>query len=517
MPELYVLSWLVPVLPALAALWIGVTSLAGINKGEKGESQTALVATIGSGGALAFLLLLGLFSLFNGVPGQVQMGNWFHSGALKFSISLLLDSYALLVATLSALISFLCIRFSVNYMHRETGFQRFFMLMSLFTSAMLLILLSGNLLLTFIGWELAGVSSYLLIGYAYDRTTATENANWAFVTNRIGDAGFILGIFLSFSWLNTQEWTQIQSGAESLSPLYATLIAGSFLVAALAKSAQIPFAGWIGRALEGPTPSSAVFYGSLMVHAGVYLLIRLQPVLEQTPALMVGLTVLGVVSVLYGWLGALVQTDIKSSFMFSTTAQVGLMFTACGLGWFELAGLHLLLHAAWRAYQFLHAPSLIYMVDRPQRRVPVWLANKGWIYNAALRRFWLDQVSNAVLIKPTNSLARDLQNFDERVVNRLVGLPSRCNAISGMGDCGTGSRVTPEGSINEVRGVAGRLMESLAGGLQWFENHLILKGGGEGLVHAIQLLGKYMEQAEYLLSQPRYLVLLIAATFVVII
>ena len=195
-----------------------------------------------------------------------------------------------------ALIGVVTLRFSRNYLHREIGFHRFFIFMCLFLAGMLLIVLSGNAVFTFVGWELAGVSSWLLIGYAYDRPIATGNALWAFITNRIGDAGFILGISLAAWWLGTVEWSGLAAWAQgdSFDKISARLILFGFLIAAVAKSAQLPFASWIARALEGPTPSSAIFYGAVMVHAGVYLVLRLEPVLLQVPDVMVYLAVLGI-------------------------------------------------------------------------------------------------------------------------------------------------------------------------------------------------------------------------------
>jgi len=142
-------------------------------------------------------------------------------------------------------------------MHREAGFHRFFIGMNLFAAGMLLIVLAGNAALTFVGWELAGVSSWMLIGYAFERDTASANAQRAFLTNRVGDAGFLLGIALAFLWLGSLDWAAMGAGAERLPTLYVGLMALGFITAALAKSAQVPFSPWIARALEGPTPSSA--------------------------------------------------------------------------------------------------------------------------------------------------------------------------------------------------------------------------------------------------------------------
>ncbi len=512
-------AWIIPILPLLASAWIALGYLLGYNRGEAGERQTALVAV--GAAAVSFLLVaaIGAQALIQGAPGQVQVLPWLSSGGYTVNISFTLDTLGLALATLVAFLSLLTIRFSVNYMHREAGFQRFFMILCLFMAAMELIVMAGNAALAFIGWELAGVSSYLLIAYNFDRPIATANANRAFVTNRIGDAGFLLGIFLAFLWLGGIEWPEVQGNADSLNPLRADLIGLAFLLAALAKSAQVPFAPWISRALEGPTPSSAIFYGSLMVHAGVYLLIRLEPVLQQAPAVMALIAALGLLTALYGWLTGLVQTDVKSSLMFSTTAQVGLMFLSCGLGWTGLAAWHLGLHALWRGYQFLHALSLMHRVSRPARPVPAWLASRRGLYNAALQRFWLDPLADWLLVRPTESLSRDVQNLDEQVVSRAVGLPAQASVLSSLSDFEAqqqGYVNLAEGDLARGRGILGRILEWTATVLHWFEEHLVLRGGGEGLVEAIHRIGAYAMQIEQLLSQPRYLLLLIMATFAVI-
>ena len=185
---------------------------------------------------------------------------------------------------------------------------------------------------------------------------ATGNALFAFVTNRAGDAGFLLALGLAAAWLGGFEWTAL-SRATEISVVNDRLLVIGFVIAALAKSAQLPFSAWITRALEGPTPSSAIFYGAVMVHAGVYLLLRLEPLLVQVPDVMLGLVVAGLLTAIYAWLCGLVQTDVKSALIFGVVFQVALMFVAIGLGWTTLALVHLCLHAGWRIWQFLLAPS----------------------------------------------------------------------------------------------------------------------------------------------------------------
>ncbi len=514
--------WLVPLLPLLAAGYLALGYIAGYNRGEAGEGQTAAVALGAAALSLLLMLVVDVAALWHGAPGQVVLGSWFGSGDYRINFSFDLDALGLVMTTLVAAITLLTLRFSVNYMHREAGFQRFFMVLSLFASAMLLIVLAGNAVLMFVGWELAGVSSYLLIGYAVERPGATANATRAFVTNRVGDAGFILGIFFLYLWLGGVEWSTVASGSMQLSSLDAGLIVGAFLLAALAKSGAVPFAPWIARALEGPTPSSAIFYGSLMVHAGVYLVLRLQPLFEQVPAMMLLLAIIGAVTALYGLIATWVQTDMKSALMFSTTAQVGLMFLECGLGLFELAAWHLVLHAIWRAYHFLNAPALMHLMAMPTRGVPAWLARRQWLYTTALHRFWLDHLTDWLFTKPTRSLARDVEEFDEHIVNRMVGLPVSASAISSLAQWDaerrSGSMVEGDsGIVAHGRGLLGRFMGWLASLLYWFEERLVLRGGSEGLLAAIEHLGVYVKQVEELLSRPRYLLLLIMATLVVII
>ena len=174
-----------------------------------------------------------LLALLQGPPGQIDFGSWLSSGEYDIRISFTLDTLGLSMTSLVALLSLLTLRFSVNYMHREDGFQRFFMILSLFMGAMLLIVMAGNAMLTFIAWELAGVSSYLLIAYAFDRPTATANATRALVTNRIGDAGFIIAIVLSLFWLGSTEWPDILACGSALDALKVGLMLSCFMLAAL--------------------------------------------------------------------------------------------------------------------------------------------------------------------------------------------------------------------------------------------------------------------------------------------
>src|SRR5574343_48140 len=333
--------WLVPALPLFVVVINGARVLLGRARGDAAEPLTARLSSLAAFGGLLLLLAIDAMALSQGAPVHRILGHWFGSGNWAATISFMLDPLSLTLATLTALIGWLVVRFSANYLHREAGFHRFFIRLSFFLAGIQLVLLAGNGLLAFVGWEMCGVSSFLLIGYAWHRPVATGNALFAFVTNRGGDAGFLLGLGLAATWLGGFEWT------------------------ALAQASQMPFSAWLSRALEGPTPSSAIFYGAVMVHAGVYLMLRLEPLLVQVPDVMFGLVVAGALTALYAWLCGLVQTDVKSALIFGTLFQVSLMFVAIGLGWSTLALVHLCLHACWRAWQFLVAPSWLVLSRSP--------------------------------------------------------------------------------------------------------------------------------------------------------
>ncbi len=507
---LFILVLLVPLLPLLAVGGIAVYVLKGA-AGDDAEPPTARLAEGAAWLALLGLAGLDLLALREGAPGHVAVGTWFASGKLVVPVSFMLDGLSLGFATLVALIGVVTLRFSRTYLHRELAFHRFFLFMSLFLAGMLLIVLAGNAALTFVGWELCGLGSWALIGYAYDRPVATGNALHAFLANRIGDAGFILGIALSAWWLGTLDWAGLAAwaggnGALAFDKVTARLLLFGFLLAAVAKSAQLPFAAWIARALEGPTPSSAIFYGALMVHAGVYLVIRLAPLLLQTPDVLVYLAVIGAATALYGWLAGLAQTDVKSALIFATTTQVGLMFLACGLGWFELAAWHMGLHAAWRAYQFLLAPSYMHLVNRKAAPAPRWLAGRQWLYTAALQRFWLEHFARSALVRPVQSVGHDMRDFDDKVLSHLVGMPERRRAGADADDDG----------VIRGHGLAGRLLMWLAERFHHLESYLVLRRAEGPLTRLLRGAGDYLRALEALLEQPRYLILLVAATFVVI-
>ncbi|HYE35284.1 NADH-quinone oxidoreductase subunit L [Methylocaldum sp.] len=514
------LDWIIPLvpgLPILAASAIGIGLVSRRLEGEPGERPTAAIA-VGMT-AISFILTIAVFwcRQTDLISEQVILGTWLSSGDYLVNVSFALSNLSLALSSLFALFSLMVARFSVNYMHREAGFHRFFLILSLFAGAMQLLVLAGNAVFTFIGWELAGVCSYLLIAYAYDRPVAAANATHAFVTNRIGDAGFTLGIFLAFAWTGGVEWPQIIRGAANLDSPQAGLIAVCFLLAAAAKSAQVPLSPWLARAMEGPTPSSAIFYGAVMIHAGVFLVLRLQAVFEAAPTAMALMAAMGLVTALYGFICSLTQTDVKSALIFSTTGQVGLMFLACGLGWWQLAAWHLGAHTVLRGYQFLTAPALMHRIfDRPARPVPSFAGRSRWLYTASLQRFWLEHLGHQTLVKPIGRFAADLNVFDRRVVEEIVGLPAPAmrglSALAEREEHRLGAGYGTTGNARRIGGLLGILTDLFASAFHWFEERLVLQGLGMDLVTQGRRLGMRLTGVESVLTQPRYLILLVIVT-----
>lgn len=509
-------AFLIPLLPWLAALIIAISYLFFNNRGEQGEKFTARLSFAAILLSLLIIIAIDVISLRGqALPGDIFYMQWLKVGDITINLSLKLDLLGLLMVNLFTIMLLITAHFSTAYMHREAGFQRFFMILCLFSGAMQLIVIAGSAALTFFAWEMAGVSSYLLIGYVFERKTATRNANRAFVTNRIGDAAFILGLIMAFNYLGSSEWTAINDSHNKISDIATGILAVGFVVAAMVKSAQIPFSSWITQALEGPTPSSAIFYGSLIIHAGAFLIIRMQPLLENIPILMMFITIVGALTALYGYIVGLSQTDVKSSLIFSSIGQVGLIFMFCGLGWFNAATIYLIAHTIWRTYQFLHAPSMMHWMDNPIKQVPRVIRDNPQLYAMSQQRFWLDPLSEKIITRPIYALSRDLRYFDDHIVNRLVGLPSSVSSISSLAHWDDQHArqqahiVADSGIVGRGQGLAGKLMELIARPLHWFEDHLILKTGEEGIEKSLKHLGHYISTIDNLLNQPRYLWLII--------
>ncbi|MGZ8162516.1 MAG: proton-conducting transporter transmembrane domain-containing protein, partial [Methylobacter sp.] len=255
--------------------------------------------------------------------------------------------------------------------------------------------------------------------------------------------------------------------------------------------------------------------------AGVYLLILLQPVFEQAPFAMAVVAVGGLTTAVYGFIVGLTQTDIKSSLVFASSGQLGLMFLECGLGFWQLAGWHLCAHAVVRAYQVLTAPSILHNVhDLPIKPVAPAIAGLRWVYIASLQRFWLDQMTDRALVNPIRRLARDLSNFDDYIVDHIMGVPAPAiraiSTLAQLEEQAIGARLDNDSNnFAHGSGLAGKLTEWAAAVTHWFEDRFVLHGIGKDAIDYGRQLGHAANKFEQLILRPRYLVLFVFITLLV--
>jgi NADH-quinone oxidoreductase subunit L len=273
-------------------------------------------------------------------------------------------SFVLLISGVGSLIHI----YSVAYMADDGDRRRFFGYLNLFLASMLLLVISDNFLLLYVGWEGVGLASYLLIGFWYHKPTAATAAKKAFVMNRVGDAGLALGMFLMFSTFGTLSYAGVFAGAPSASHGALTAMGLLLLMGACAKSAQVPLQAWLGDAMEGPTPVSALIHAATMVTAGVYLIVRSNPIFNLAPNAQLAVVIVGTVTLLFGAFIGCAKDDIKRALAASTMSQIGYMVLAAGLGpaGYAFAIMHLLTHGFFKAGLFLGSGSIIHAMHEEQ-------------------------------------------------------------------------------------------------------------------------------------------------------
>src|SRR5206468_1547075 len=335
---------------------------------------------------LSFLCAIIVFIriLRTGVAREVTAYHWIFGGDLTINLAFLIDPLTCIMMLVVTGVGFLIHVYSVGYMHGEEGFARFFTYMNLFMVSMLLLVMGSNYVVLFIGWEGVGLCSYLLIGYYYDRVSAAQAATKAFVVNRIGDAGFLLAIFLVFATFGTLDYTDVFAQASRLDSGTATAIAICLLIGAIGKSAQLPLYTWLPDAMEGPTPVSALIHAATMVTAGVYMVVRNHAIYDMAPDALLLVGVIGAATALFAATIGLVQTDIKRVLAYSTVSQLGFMFLACGVGAYAAAIFHLVTHAFFKALLFLAAGSVIHALSGEQD-----IRKMGGLWNKVPAMHWV--------------------------------------------------------------------------------------------------------------------------------
>jgi NADH-quinone oxidoreductase subunit L len=358
-----ILAWLVPAFPLLGFL------ITGLGYKRLKHNQAGIIASIMV--ALSFLMTVVLyFTLKN--SGQdsatVTLFNWISVGKMNIPFAFLIDHLSLTMMLIITGVGCLIHIYSIGYMHDDDRVNSFFAQMNLFTFSMLLLVMGANYLILFIGWEGVGLCSYLLIGFWFKNPAFNYAARKAFVMNRIGDLGFILGIILLFITFNSVTFSEIFSQTNSFqvgAPVI-TLITLLLLVGAVGKSAQIPLFTWLPDAMAGPTPVSALIHAATMVTAGIYMIARSSLLYNLAPITLTVITVLGLATALLGAIVGLKQNDIKKVLAYSTVSQLGYMFIALGIGAYSTAVFHVTTHAFFKALLFLGAGSIIHALGGEQ-------------------------------------------------------------------------------------------------------------------------------------------------------
>lgn len=281
-----------------------------------------------------------------------------------FGFSIFVDSLSLIVLFLTSYLSLLVAKLSHTYLHRETGYQRFYRTIFLFISGMFLISLAGNLDMFFAGWELVGFSSFLLIAFYRDRTRPVKNAYRIYSIYRFADTGLLLGAIAGHVITHNADHFEVLALGQSIlsdvsNPGWLTLMGIFVLISAVGKSGQFPFINWPARAMEGPTPSSAIFYGALSIHCGVILLLRTYEIWKSSSHVIWLICLIGLLSFVFATLIGRIQSNIKGQIAYATVAQIGLMFIEVALGFHKLVLFHIVTHSLLRCYQLLISPSVV--------------------------------------------------------------------------------------------------------------------------------------------------------------
>ena len=376
MPSAAEVAWLIPVLPLLGAVITGL-GLISFNRTVNRLRKPVAMLLISCVGAAAVLSYAVLAEQLAGAPPTEVLFTWASAGNFSLPMGFRVDALAAVMLALVTTIALLVMVYSDGYMAHDKGYVRFFTYLALFSSSMLGLVISPNLLEIYVFWELVGMCSYLLVGFWYDRDGAANAAQKAFVTNRVGDFGLLLGILGLFWATGSFDFETIGSGLQNavssgVVPGWAAVALCLFVfMGPMAKSAQFPLHVWLPDAMEGPTPISALIHAATMVAAGVFLVARLQPLYAPFPQVQATVAVIGAITLVLGASIALTQMDLKKGLAYSTVSQLGYMMLAMGCG-APVAGMfHLVTHAFFKAMLFLGSGSVIHAMEEVVGHEPV--------------------------------------------------------------------------------------------------------------------------------------------------
>ena len=365
---------IIPLAPLLGAI---VAGLFGRVIGRAGAHWVTILAVL-----LSFLGSCWVFiDVLDGNTFNGPVYTWITMGDTRLEIGFLIDRLSALMMIVVTFVSLMVHIYTIGYMHDDPGYQRFFSYISLFTFSMLMLVMANNFLQLFFGWEAVGLVSYLLIGFWYTRPTAIYANLKAFLVNRVGDFGFILGIALVLAFFGTLDYQEVFSGAGKVAaPM--TLICILLFVGAMGKSAQFPLHVWLPDSMEGPTPISALIHAATMVTAGIFMVARMSPLYELSETARSVVLIIGAITALFMGLVALTQYDIKRVVAYSTLSQLGYMTAALGASAYSAAMFHLMTHAFFKAVLFLAAGSVIIAMHHEQdmRRMGGLRRYMPWTY-----------------------------------------------------------------------------------------------------------------------------------------
>jgi NADH-quinone oxidoreductase subunit L len=358
--------WIIPALPLAA---VAINLLLGDRLGKRGTAWLAC----GSVG-LAFGFALRAVLALAGRPEHERaivdtVYTWFRVGDFSADVSFLLDPLSSVMVLVVSGVGFLIHVYSTGYMAHDPSYRRFFLYLNLFMFAMLTLVLADNFLLMFVGWEGVGLCSYLLIGFWYEKPSAAEAGKKAFIVNRIGDYGFLLGVLTLFAWGGSVNFDRLFAAAPHVFAIGGVVITAATLLlflGATGKSAQLPLYTWLPDAMEGPTPVSALIHAATMVTAGVYMVARCHALFDLAPISLQTVAVIGAATALFAATIGIAQNDIKRVLAYSTVSQLGYMFFALGVGGYGAGVFHLMTHAFFKALLFLGAGSVIHALSNEQ-------------------------------------------------------------------------------------------------------------------------------------------------------
>lgn len=365
----------------------------------------------------------------------IEVGHWVSIPHFHFSIKFVYDRLSIPFVILTYLLCGTISAFTYRYLHREPGYNRFFVLFAVFLLGMVITSLAGTIETLFAGWELVGVSSALLVAFFHERTAPVQNGLRVWTVYRFSDAALLLAAVAlhhmhgegDLSKLMGVDWPHSEA---ILTQQQALLVGLLLLVAAAGKSALVPFSGWLPRAMEGPTPSSAIFYGALSVHLGVFLLLRVSPILDASLPLQIAVVALGLVTAVFAALTARAQTDIKCALSFAALTQVGIIVIEIGLGLRYLALAHIIGHASLRTLQFLRASSLLQDYRMLENAIGSRLPRHAtgarvWLYRLAMERGYLDAWLSDYVARPALKVFQACDRLERRWTDWLSGGASR--------------------------------------------------------------------------------------------